>query len=264
MSGSARLLPALAVMLIINLAGAEQPVRPIAPTELRSGYEFLSDDLRELQDDELANPGMLWVEHGEQLWRQAAGKHARACYDCHDQAAASMQGVAVRYPAYDADAGRVINLEQRINLCRTQHQGAPALAYESEDLLALTAYVAYQSRGLPVQVAIDGPAESIFERGLYLYQLRIGQMNLACTHCHDQNWDRRLLSDTIGQGHANAYPVYRLEWQTLGSLQRRLRSCNSGVRAQMQSYGDADYVALELYLAWRSSGLPLETPGIRR
>jgi sulfur-oxidizing protein SoxA len=175
-----------------------------------------------------------------------------------------MQGVATRYPAYDRVTGRLLNLEERINLCRTEQQGAPPLAYESEELLALTAYVAYQSRGLPVAVAIDGPERPYFEHGRDLYTRRIGQMNLACTHCHDQRWGQRLLSEIISQGHGNAYPVYRLEWQTLGSLQRRLRSCYSGVRAQVRPYGDADYLALELYLAWRSQGLTIETPGVRR
>jgi sulfur-oxidizing protein SoxA len=154
--------------------------------------------------------------------------------------------------------------EQRINLCRTQQQQAEALEYESEDLLSLTAFIAYQSRGLPLQVKVDGPAKPFFERGDQLYNRRIGQMNLACSHCHNQNWGKQLFSETISQGQPNAYPVYRLEWQTLGSLQRRLRSCNSGVRAELKPYGDADYIALELYLAWRGTGLPVETPGVRR
>ena len=52
-----------------------------------------------------------------------------------------------------------------------------------------------------------------------------GQMNLACTQCHDQNWGKRLLAETISQGHGNAFPAYRLEWQSVGSLQRRIRAC---------------------------------------
>lgn len=257
-------LPGIAIMAVTLSSPSIAEQRPIAQPDLRSGYHFLSEDLRELQNDELANPGFLWVEQGAERWQQPAGTTARACRDCHGDATDSMRGVANQYPAYDSDIRQVINLEQRINLCRTSQQQAQALEYESEDLLSLSAFIAYQSRGLALQIRIDGPAKPFFERGAQLYNRRIGQMNLACSHCHDQNWGKRLFSETISQGQPNAYPVYRLEWQTLGSLQRRLRSCYSGVRAELKPYGDKDYIALELYLAWRGSGLLMETPGIRR
>ena len=89
-------------------------------------------------------------------------------------------------------------------------------------------------------------------------------MNLACMHCHDWNAGKRLLAESISQGHPNAYPVYRLEWQSAGSLQRRLRACYFGVRAEMPPYGAQDLLDLELFLAWRAQGLTIETPGVRR
>jgi sulfur-oxidizing protein SoxA len=175
-----------------------------------------------------------------------------------------MPGVAAGYPAFDASAKRLFNLEGRINYCRTAQQGAPPLAYESEALLSLTAYVAYQSRGMPLAVDIDGPARAHFEAGERLYRERRGQLNLACAQCHDANWGRKLGAETISQGHPNAYPVYRLEWQALGSLQRRFRSCLSGIRAEMLPYDAPEYLDLELYVAWRAGGLAIETPGVRR
>ena len=127
--------------------------------------------------------------------------------------------------------------------CRTsRHESAiaacagnrrPPWARESEELLSLTAYVALQSRGVPLAVTIDGPARAAFERGRAFYEARHGQMNLACAQCHDQNWGKRLLSETVSQGHGNAFPAYRLEWQSLGSLQRRIRACLFGIRAEM-------------------------------
>jgi len=124
--------------------------------------------------------------------------------------------------------------------------------------------VAYQSRGLPLAVSIDGPARAAFERARAFYDQRHGQMNLACAHCHDQNWGKRLLGETISQGHGNAFPAYRLEWQGLGSLQRRIRACLFGVRAEMPPAGAAELAELELFLAWRAQGLPVEAPGVRR
>ena len=242
-------------------AFAAQPQRP---TPLKSGVEFLSGETRALQADDFANPGMLWVTRGQTLWDEAFPANGKSCASCHGIAAESMRGVATRYPRIDAQVARLVNLEGRIEICRTQHQERAAFGYESEQLLALTSFVAYQSRAMPMNVVIDAQNQRNFERGRALYHSRLGQMNLACTHCHDQNWGKSLLAETISQGHGNAYPIYRLEWQGVGSLHRRFRSCLYGVRAETWPAGAEQYLDLELYLAWRGRGLPIETPGVRR
>ena len=240
---------------------AAEAQRPSPP---RSGIEFAGVEVRAMQRDEFANPGMHWVVRGEKIWAAPAGPHEKSCASCHGAAGTSMKGVASRYPSVDAFTGRLLNLEGRINECRVRHQAAQTLAYESDELLALTAYVAYQSRGMPVAVEIDERNRSYFERGRDYYYRRLGQMNLACAHCHQQNWGRRLLAETISQGHGNEYPAYRLEWQTMGSLHRRFRSCLYGIRAEMLPAGSPEYLDLEFYLAWRAKGLPVGTPGVRR
>ena len=252
----------LALALLAFPALAQQRAIPL--TELKSGSSFLGADLRSLQSDDFANPGTLWLERGEKLWSAPAGTKNQSCAGCHEDAKTSMRGVAARYPKVDAESGRLLDLEGRINLCRTRRIGAGPFRYESEELLALTAYVARQSRGMPLNVSIEGAARSHFDAGEKAYRLRRGQMNLSCAHCHEANWGKRLLSETISQGHPNGYPVYRMEWQTLGSLERRLRACLSGIRAEMLPYGAPEYLDLELYLAWRAQGLPVETPGVRR
>ncbi len=128
----------------------------IPRADRRSGYDFMSRETRAMQDDDSANPGMLWVLEGRSLWSRKTGTAGRACDDCHGDARTSMKGVAARHPSFDTAKGRPISLEQRVNLCRIDRQQAPPLAHESRDLLALTAYVARQSRGLPIDVAIDG------------------------------------------------------------------------------------------------------------
>lgn len=237
---------------------------PHRPAPLKSGVDFAGADIRALQGDDFANPGMLWVTRGEKLWGEAAGNNGKSCASCHQDARTSMKGVAARYPRIDPGSARLINLEGRINICRSQQQAAGALEYESQELLALTSYVAHQSRGMPLIVTIDPQNRSHFERGRDFYFKRMGQMNLSCAHCHDKNWGRRLLAETISQGHGNAYPIYRLEWQGAGSLHRRFRSCLFGVRAEMLPVGSMEYLDLELFLAWRGKGLAVETPGVRR
>lgn len=251
---------AAVAMLASPPAPAQQRALPL--DALRSGLEFAGADVRAMQADDIANPGLLWVERGEKSWRDTAS--GKSCASCHGEAAVSMRGVAARYPAFDQAAEAVLDLEARINACRIRRQALAPLERETDELLALSAYVAYQSRGLPTATSIDGPVRASFERGRSLYTTRHGQMNLSCAQCHDQNWGKRLYAETISQGHGNAFPAYRLEWQTLGSLQRRIRACLFGIRAEMPRPGVPELTDLELYLAWRAQGLPLEVPGVRR
>jgi L-cysteine S-thiosulfotransferase len=174
-----------------------------------------------------------------------------------------MKGVAARYPAFDEARQRPVDLERRINICRTERQNATPLPFEGKELLALTAYVGRQSRGMPITSGSDERLKPFIAAGRDLFNLRQGQINLSCAQCHDDNWGQKLAGAPIPQGHPNGYPLYRLEWQTLGSLQRRLRNCLVGMRAEPYAFGAPEYVDLELYLMWRARGLPLETPAVR-
>ena len=242
-------------------ATAVVPAREIASP--RSGVTFNSADVQRLQADDAGNPGMLWVAQGEQLWNERAGTSEKSCANCHGDGALSMRGVAARYPVFDAGENNLVDVEARINQCRVRRQGAEALKYESEPMLALTTYVANQSRGMPVAASIDGPARAHFEAGRQNYVTRQGQLNLSCAQCHDDNWGKRLAGSVIPQAHPTGYPIYRLEWEALGSLERRLRNCMVGVRAEPTTYGAQELVELELFLMWRARGMRLETPAVR-
>ena len=256
-------LPALAAACFVLACARGASAAEIPPGERRSGYEFMSRETRAMQDDDFVNPGTLWVLDGEALWNRKDGAAGRACAGCHGDARASMKGVAARHPAWDAAAGRPVNLEQRINACRTGRQQAAPLAYESKDLLALTAYVARQSRGMAIKVDGAGRMRPFLDAGRETFTRRQGQLNLACAQCHDDQWGKKLAGTTIPQAHPTGYPIYRLEWQGLGSLQRRLRNCLIGMRAEPYAYGAPEFVDLELYLMWRARGMALETPAVR-
>jgi L-cysteine S-thiosulfotransferase len=256
---SARTIAAVLLLAATGVAAATE----IPSSERRSSYSFMTPDTQAIQNDDTTNPGMLWVLDGEALWKSKIGAASKACADCHDDARASMKGVAARYPAFDKGLGHPVDLEQRINLCRTQHQQATPLAYESRDLLALTAFIAQQSRGVAIASGADPQLAPFVAKGHDLFTQRQGQLNLGCANCHDDNWDRHLAGSAITQAHPTGYPLYRLEWQSLGSLQRRLRSCISGIRAQTYDYGAPELVALELYLMSRARGMPMEAPAVR-
>jgi sulfur-oxidizing protein SoxA len=235
----------------------------IPANDRRTDYELMSPELRQMQDDDTVNPGMLWVLDGEALWARGPGGEGASCATCHGDARASMKGVAARYPAFDAARERAVDLEERINICRVERQKATPFAFESKELLALTAYVANQSRGMPIAAGADAKLAPVVASGRELFNRRQGQLALSCAQCHDDNWGRKLAGSTVPQGQATGYPLYRLEWQSLGSLQRRLRNCIIGMRAEPYEYGAPEHVALEAYLMWRARGLPLETPAVR-
>jgi sulfur-oxidizing protein SoxA len=257
-----RIVAALPFSVLSGLSGGSFAAEPMRPNPLKGGAEFQSADARKLEADDFANPGMLWVTRGEALFAQPRGEAKVACKGCHE--AGSLRGVASHYPRYDEKLGRVVNLEQRISACIVAKQRAPLYAWESDELLSLTAFVAHEAKGVPISVSIDGPAKPVFEAGHRLYTTRVGQLHLACTNCHDSSWGRTLLAESVSQGHPDGWPAYRLEWQSMGSLERRLRACYYGVRAEMPAYGSDDFIALELYLAWRAQGLARSSPGVRR
>ena len=144
-SGRPAALGMLLVVFVATFALAQGAV-----DKRRSGYQDMGEALQKMQDDDTANPGMLFVQLGEQLWAKPTGAANKSCADCHGDAKDKMKGVAARYPAFDPASGRPINLEQRINLCREQRQNATPFSFESKELLALTAYLGLQSRGAPI------------------------------------------------------------------------------------------------------------------
>jgi len=236
---------------------------PLAAEERRSGYDDMTPELQQMQDDEFSNPGMLWVGEGEALWSAPAGAGDKACADCHGDAGDSMAGTAARYPAWDDELAAPVDLSGRVNLCRRRHQQAEPLERESREMLALTTFLTFQSRGQPIAPPEDPRLDPWRAEGEALFGTRMGQLNLACAACHDDNAGGHLLAALIPEGHPTGYPQYRLEWQDMGSLQRRFGNCLFGVRAEPFAPGAREYIALELYLKQRAAGMAVEAPAIR-
>ena len=251
-----------AIALLVLGATALAAAQAQGPAR-RSGFDDMSAATQSMQRDDMQNPAMLFVGDGEAQWQRAAGAEGRSCADCHGDARTAMRGVAPRYPAFDVPLARPVTLGERVNLCRVRHQRAEPWRAESPDLLAMSAYLGLQSRGMPITPPDDPRLVDFRARGEQRYRQRMGQLDLACVQCHDEFAGRRLGGSVIPQAHPTGYPIYRLEWQALGSLQRRLRNCYTGVRAEAPAYGAMEYVELELFLAARAAGMPMETPAVR-
>lgn len=257
------LLSVLVLVLGASPAWANDPVNWHRPDPLRSGFDTMGASTQAMQRRDSDNPAWFAIEEGARLFRASDGRAQRSCASCHAEPATRFRSTAALYPRFDAAQGKVMDLSGRIEACRVQHQQADPWPREDVRRLALHAYIALQSRGQPLQPDPDPRLQEARTRGHARFNQRIGQLSLSCADCHDRHWGQRLGGSPIPQGHPNAYPLWRLQWQAIGSLQRRMRACLIGVRAEPWPADDPAWLELELFLQWRAAGLPLETPGVR-
>ena len=230
--------------------------------DVYSGWHFRGVETRAMQADDFDNPGMLFVEQAEEAWNTIDGSEDKSCASCHG-GSEEMAGVKGVYPKWNEAAGEVRTIEMQVNDCRENRMGAEKWGYTSGDMVNMTALLAAVSRGLPVDVAIDGPAQSVWEEGKELYYTRTGQLELSCANCHEDNYGNMIRADHLSQGQINAFPVYRLKNTKLNSVHSRFQGCIRDTRAETYSPGSPEFVALELYVSSRGNGLSVEGPSIR-
>lgn len=233
--------------------------------EVLSGWHYRTGETRALEADSFQNPGMLYVERGEEIWNTVAGTAGKSCASCHNDAADSMKDVAAAYPKWDADAKRPINIELQIDKCRTENMGAEAYKFDHADQKALTTFVKHQSIGTPMAVDLkQGELQSWWETGKDLYYTRTGQLNLSCASCHELNNGKYIRADHLSQGNVNGFPTYRLKQANMVSLHNRFRGCIRDTRAEKPKAFSDELMALEVYVTWRGTGLSIETPAVRQ
>ena len=231
--------------------------------EIMSGWHFRSDETQALQMDDFDNPGLLGVELAMDDWATVDGSEGKSCASCHGDAEESMAGVRAVYPKWNEAAGEVRTLEMQVNDCRVNQMGAEKLGYTSGAMTNMVALISLQSRGMPVNVAIDGPAQATWEAGKELYYTRTGQLELSCANCHEQNYGNMIRADHLSQGQINGFPVYRLKNAKLNSVHARFKGCVRDTRAETYKPGSDEFIALELYVASRGNGLSVEAPSVR-
>lgn len=140
-----------ASVLSLLILGATSGLSAEAQTKQKqSSYELMSSENKAMQDDASLNPAMFWVTDGQALWQEKLGPKNTACASCHGDVKQSMRGVAAQFPKMIK--GKLQTLEGQINACRMNTQKAPQLAYESKELLLLTALIAMQSKGMQITV----------------------------------------------------------------------------------------------------------------
>jgi sulfur-oxidizing protein SoxA len=220
--------------------------------------------LLSLQADGINSPVTLWLDKGNALW--ADGSAGASCQSCHG-AVQSLDNSAATFPRLSANGQSLINLEDQIVRCKARG-GQPNAKMEDDDVLALSAILHTAAKGRPINLAPPADQTAAWQarlaRGTQLFATRMGRINLACVHCHELNVGQQMRADVISPGNPTGFPIYRMSWQRLGSIDRRLRACYSGVQAVLPPPGHTDLRDLELFLKVRASGMPLDGPAIRR
>ena len=227
-----------------------------------SGWRFRADETQAAQMDDFDNPGMLGVENAMTVWETADGSEGKSCASCHGDAE-SMKGVRAVYPKWNEEKGMVTTIEMEVNNCRENRMGAEKWKYDGGAMTDMVALISSVSRGMPVNVAIDGPAQSTWEKGKELYYTRTGQLELSCANCHEESYGMMIRADHLSQGQINGFPTYRLKNTKLNSVHARFKGCVRDTRAHTFAPGSEEFIALELYVASRGNGLSVEGPSVR-
>ncbi len=203
------------------------------------------------------------IDRGEELFNTpfANGKSYGNCFP------KGVQGLKANYPYFDAQSGEVKTLEQEINECRVANGEQPLNALKG-DMASITAYIAYNSRGeiIDVKIPNDPRALEWYNRGKNHFYAKRGQLNLSCANCHVDNAGNRIRAEVLSPalGHVSHFPVHRLKWGELGTLQRRYKGCNEQVRAKAFKPLGAEYRALEYFHTYMSNGIELNGPSSRK
>nr|WP_050776146.1 sulfur oxidation c-type cytochrome SoxA [Roseibium alexandrii] len=233
--------------------------------EVISGWHYRTKETRALEADSFQNPGMLYVERGEEIWNTVDGAAGKSCASCHGDDGEFLKGIGANYPKWDEANNRPINIELQINACREANMEAKPYKFDAADQKALTTYIRHQSLGMPVEVDLtQGDMKSWWDKGEELYYTRTGQLNLSCATCHEDYNGNYIRADHLSQGNVNGFPTYRLKQSSMVSLHNRFRGCIRDTRAEFPAAFSDDLMALEVYVTWRGSGLSVETPAVRQ
>lgn len=227
---------------------------------LYSGWRFRTPETQSLQMDDFENPAFVFLDQAEDLWNTPTGAAGKACADCHTDVAA-FRGLKSTLPR--VEDGALVTLTNLVNECLKDRMEADPWKYSGGDMSAMTAMIAHQSRGMAMSVKIDGEAAPFWQQGKDIYYTRVGQLQMACANCHEDNYGIMIRADHLSQGQTNGFPLYRLKNAKINTTHGRFKGCMSNIRAEPFKEGSPEFKALELYVASRGNGLSVETPAVR-
>lgn len=200
------------------------------------------------------------VAKGEAMWNKPF-KNGKTFTDCFGSA-----DIKTNYPYFDVESGEVKTLEEDINACLISN-GEKKLKYKKGKMANLTGYIAQESQGKVFDVTIPNEAAlAAYNFGKRQFYQKRGQLNFSCADCHVKNVGNKIRSERLSPalGQMTHFPVYRLQWQSLGTPHRRFAGCNSQARAKPFKAQSKEYKSLEYFLTMMGNGLEANGPSSRK
>ena len=266
----------LTVMLAAALAGPAS-----AQTDEASEREV--ERYRAMISDPMANPGYLAVDRGEALWAEARGARAVSLETCDlGRGPGVLDGAYAALPRWFADAGRVMDVEQRLLWCMRTVQGldttdvvkrrfgSPGITSDMEDLAS---FVANKSNGMTLHAPLTAPQErEMFAVGEAMFNRRSAVNDFSCATCHGEAGKRIRLQGLPDLAHPGqtaqdsigSWPAYRVSQSQTRTMQHRLWDCYRQMRMPVPEYGSDGITALQVYLAQQADGGEIVAPSIKR
>ncbi len=198
------------------------------------------------------------VDAGEELYNNTKG--IKQCFPDPT--------IAGEYPKFDEKKGKVVTLSVAINNCLKANGQKPWKLTKGK-LADLEAYFANKTKEAGKKVHITIPtkaAAEAYERGKKNYYSQRGYLKLSCATCHVQGVGNRVRREVLSPllGHTTHFPVYRLKWQGLGTLERRIKGCEKNQGENPHKPGSQWMSEMLYFMAYMSNGLPVDGPDIRK
>ena len=270
----------LVVALLLSGSLAAAAAWAQAPAE---DVEKEIERYREMMSDPFANPGYLAVDRGEALWNEPRGMRNTSLEACDlGMGPGVLEGAYARLPRYFADAGKVMDVEQRLLFCMRTQQGLDTadvvkrrfggvgVASDMEDLVA---FIGNKSNGMKVQPTLDTPQErEMYAVGEAMFYRRSATMDFACSTCHGGDNQRIRLQalpnfsvpSKGARDSAGSWPAYRVSQGQTRTMQHRLWDCFRQMRMPAPDYASDGLTALSMFLAKQGEGAEINVPAIKR
>ncbi len=226
-------------------------------------YAVDAESRAQWQEIEAFPPYEDQIIEGEKLYKKtfSNGSSYAACFNNDGKS------VKQNYPFFDIATGSIITFEGAINQCR-EANGEKAFQWKKGQLAALSAYMAYTSRGEKVNIQIpdDPRALTAYVAGKQFFYAKRGQLNMSCADCHVYYAGNKLRAEVLSPalGHTTGFPVYRNQWGGMGTLHRRYAECLIRVKAKPFEAQSTEFKNLEFFQTYMSNGLPVNGPSFRK
>ena len=105
-----------------------------------------------------------------------------------------------------------------------------------------------------------------YERGKEYYYSQRGYLKLSCATCHIQGSGQRVRNEVLSPllGQVTHFPVLRLKWTDIGTVERRLSGCVVDQGQVPPKDESQTMIELLYFLAYMSNDMPVDGPDVRK